>query len=256
MKHRIPSFALSALTALIVAVTLLFGCSGGDSAEVFSREVGLIVEGFYRHPDAGSLMVQRTSGNPVESMNLRQSGDQLEGFDNNGILFRGTLGRVSGDSNASFTLEGRSTSGEPVTIAGNINVDGTTATLAGTWLEPTIASEVFAAATVPSNAPPVAATNQAVTLNQALVTIEAENGTTTFTASGGTGDFSWSLGSGGLGSITSITGERNNTANYQATGVGINSVTVVDARGESATATVIQELDMGNGGTFPPIPGT
>ena len=251
MKPRISRLALTALTVLLTAAGLLAGCDG--SAETSSREVGLIVEGFYRHPNAGNFMVPRTSGNPVDNMNLRQSGDLLEAYDNNGILFRGTIGRVTGGSIASYTLEGRSTAGEPVTIAGSINVDGATATMTGTWLEPTIASEVFATATVPTNAPAPSATNTAVTLNQTLVSIAAENGTTTFTASGGAGDFSWAVGSGGLGSITSITGSRNNTANYQATGQGNNTVTVSDARGESATAAIRQTISGGGNGDGVPV---
>jgi hypothetical protein len=237
------------LAALAAAVIAINGCTA-DSVEGGARQVGLIVEGFYAHPDAFSRMVQRTSGADVTSLNLRQSGDQLEAFDNNGVFFTGTIGRVSDTNLATFTISGQSTVGQPATIAGTIAVEGSDATMRGSWIEPTLVSEVFAMATVPTNAPPpVPETNDVVRLNQTQVTINGAGGATTFTASGGTGNFTWRVSNSSLGNFTALSGARNSSATYTASGVGNNTVTVTDAAGESATA-IVQQTSSANAVTL------
>lgn len=235
------------LAALAAVGMGLIGCTG-DSVESGVRQVGMTVEGFYAHPDANSRMVQRTSGADVTSLNLRQSGDHLEAFDNNGVFFTGTIGRVADTNLATFTLSGQSTAGQPATISGSISVQGTDATMQGSWIEPTLVSVVFATATVPTNAPPpTVETNDTVSLNQTLVTVNPAGGTTTFTASGGSGNFTWRVSNSSLGNFSSLSGTRNSSATYTATGVGNNTVTVTDAAGQSASATVQQTTGAGTG---------
>ena len=169
------------IAVAFVCSVVLLGCSG-DSAEGTVRSVGgLVVEGFYVHPTPGNLLVGQTSGAPVRSLNLRQSGDQLEGVDNNNIFFKGTIGQVIDGNRASFNLEGRSTIGERATISGIIDLTGNLATMRGTWIEPTLTSTVVGVAEVPENV-------AAVRLNPTSITI-VDGGLTTFTASGGTKDF-------------------------------------------------------------------
>ncbi len=243
MKKLTTYLATGAATVLLTTMALLNGCTG-DSAEGIVRQVGLIVEGFYTHSDPGSKMVQRTSGADVTSLNLSQSGDQLQAFDNNGVFFSGTIGKVTDTNLATFIIEGKSTIGQSATISGTISVDGTTATMRGTWIEPSLASAVFAVATVPTNAPPPAAeTNDVVALSQTLVSIEANGGTTSFSATGGTGDYTWRVSSTSLGNFTSISGPRNGSAEYRASRTGNNTVTVTDGTGQSASALVQQTTD-------------
>lgn len=148
--------------ALPVAASMFVftGCEG-DSAETIVREVGLRVDGYYWN--GGPPITLNNSGARVTAMNLRQTGDQLEGVDNNGLIFKGTIGNA-GDSMATFTLEGKTTIGSDVTISGTITVPAGTsdATMQGTWIEPTLTSPLYAKATVPlntSNAPPATNTN-------------------------------------------------------------------------------------------------
>lgn len=229
-----------AVFAVFVSTVILIGCTG-DSAESLIRTTGIIVEGYYVHPDSGSTLVATTSGNPVSSLSLRQTGDQLEAFDNNGIRFGGTLGQVIENTRASFNLEGRSTSGAAATISGNIDVQGTTATMTATWIEASLVSTVYGEASVPLNIEPPSNTNETegVELNQTLVTLDP-TGTTTFTASGGTGAYVWQVANTALGNITSVSGSGNSSAVYTANGIGVNQVVVTDSDGDSATATVRQ----------------
>lgn len=253
MKKLTTYLATGAATALLTTMALLNGCTGGDSAEGIVRSVGLIVEGFYMHSDPGSFMVQRTSGADVTSLDLSQNGDLLQGFDNNGVLFTGTIGNVTDTNLASFIMEGQSTAGQPATISGTISVEGTTATMRGTWIEPTLASAVFGVATVPTNAPPPAAeTNGVVAVNPTLASVVVGN-TTTFNATGGNGSYTWQVSSTTLGNFTSISGTGNSMATYQANATGNNTVTVRDSAGGAASATVRQTAeavdDPGDGAT-------
>ena len=237
--------------ALAATMAILVGCEI-DSGESGARNVAISVQGFYTHPDAGSFLVQRTSGDPLFSLDLRQTGDRLEGIDDNGIVFGGSIGQVAVSNQATFNIEGRSTSGAAATISGSITIEGTVATMRGTWIEPALTSPVFGVATVPSNAVPrvVTPTNNVLTLNQTLVTVAATGGTTSFTASGGVQPYTWTLSNNSLGTITSITGTGNATANYTATSTGNNTITVTDAARARASAT-IQQTDGGGGGTSP-----
>lgn len=246
---RKAGYGLGCVLAVFTAI--LAGCDI-DSGESGARNVGLSVQGFYTHPDAGSFVVLRTSGDPLVSIDLRQAGDQLEGIDDNGIVFGGTIGQVAASNSATFNMEGRSTSGADATISGTITIEGTVATMRGTWIETALTSPVFGQATVPSNAVPrvVTPTNAVLSLNQTLVTIAAAGGTTSFTASGGVPPYSWSLSSTSLGRISSITGAGNATANYTATTTGNNTITATDTVGDRTSATIQQTGDDG-GGTSP-----
>jgi len=78
-----------------------------------------------------------------------------------------------------------------------------------------------------------------VTLSPASVYLSAaEVSVVTFTASGGDGDYAWSIGDTNLGALFIA----DETAIYKSTtNAGLNTVTVADEDGESATAAITQE---------------
>lgn len=147
MKNVVP--ALTAMLTAVAATAVFTGCEI-DSAESTVRNVNLIVQGFYTG-SSGNL-VQNNTGNSIANLDLRQNGDQLEGVDNNGLIFRGTLGRVDTvEQQASFTITGSTTAGQEGSFTGVIDVDGTTATMQGTWVEPSLFSTFSGTATVPQS---------------------------------------------------------------------------------------------------------
>ncbi len=87
-------------------------------------------------------------------MNLIQDGDRLQAIDNNGLIFRGSIGSAVSDSetggqrSATFTLNGQTTTGQEGIISGTIVVIGNQATMTGTWAEPTLFGNVRAGAEV------------------------------------------------------------------------------------------------------------
>ena len=252
MKNLVQFLFIVAASALFISMAGMYGCKT-DSPESIVREVNLFIGGFYRHPTGDNFMVPRTSGQPISSMNLIQSGDQLNAFDNHGFLYQGTIGRVLDGSQASITLQGQSTAGNNATISGIVVVSGNTATMEGTWLEDALASPVFAQALVPTNAPAQSPNNGGggdVGVSPASTTLDADGGTQTFSASGGSGDFTWSLLDSGLGTIISVSGSRNESATYSALAVGTQTITARDSRGDIDSSTISQTTSSGG----PPLP--
>ena len=123
------------------------GCEVG-SPDTAIREVGIIIAGFYANPNGN--LVSQNSGQAIVSLSITQSGDQIEGVDNNGQIFRGTIGSAS-DTAATITLNGRTTAGASGIIQATVNTSGTTATMQGTWAEATLYGTVYGQATVPTN---------------------------------------------------------------------------------------------------------
>ncbi len=164
MKRSREWMALFVTATVGVASLFLLGCEIGDADSVV-REVGINYSGFYVG-DGGKLVSQQT-GAQTTSLNLRQTGDQLEAVDNNGITFRGTIGSVVDDT-ASFVLDGSTTAGQAVTIDGTLTASGTEGTMRGTWIEPVIIGTVSGQATInpsPTNSPsPSTNTNTSVVI--------------------------------------------------------------------------------------------
>ena len=234
MKKRKPWALVLFLSGLVTVSIAILGCTG-DSAEGIVRNVGLIVQGFYMHPTEGSSLVSQTSGAPITAMNLRQSGDQLEGIDNNNNIFRGTIGQVVDNANASFTLSGKSTSGADATLSGTITVEGTTATMRGTYIEPTLFGTVYGQATVPTNAPPSGGGggSDGLSISPSNTSIPVGD-TRTFTVSGGTAPYDWIVSNPTIGSIVG----NGRTAVYTAIQTGVNTITVGDNENRTARATI------------------
>lgn len=218
-------FALLVPQLLASTALLLCGCEI-DSAESSSRNVGLDVTGYYSGALAGKL-VERNSGAPITGIDLRQNGDRIEGYDNNGKIFRGTIGQVSGKQ-ASFTLEGVTTSGAAGVISGSISVDGTSATMSGTWFEEALSSRVAGNASVQEPQSNLA-------ISPASATISSNGNTRSFTASGGDGSYTWSLNDTSRGSISG----SGASVEYTRSSSGSNTITV-SSGGDSASATISQ----------------
>ncbi len=210
------------LVAIIVAST---GCKIESGDEV-RRDVSIDVTGFYTGVNGGSL-IARVSGASVESIDLRQSGDLIEGYDNNGRIFRGRIGSVS-DSRASITLEGTTTQGVDGVISGYIDVSGSEATMTGTWFEDTLTSRVNGRADV-------AEPSETLSISPSSATLNNNGDNQTFTASGGDGTYNWTLSNSNLGRITG----SGSSVQYTRTAVGNNTITV-RSNSESVTANIQQ----------------
>lgn len=150
LTRRLTSVALGFSIGL-TAMLMLSACEV-DSANATARSVGADVSGVYRHDGSsenGGRFVSANSGAQVTSLDLRQAGDQLEAIDNNGIIFRGTIGTVV-DSSASFNLEGSTTIGSGVIISGTIDIGGGEGVMRATWIEDTLFATVYGVANGPT----------------------------------------------------------------------------------------------------------
>lgn len=135
----------------------------------------------------------KQSGVKLVWLRLLQYGSVLEGYDNAGMTWAGSLTAQNG-AVASFGLKGRTTAGLSVDIAGTLSYASQKSTLDASWIEPGFAGSIFATATVS----PVA-TNSPIVTNSTKVTVSPDkwefttNGQTNkFEASGGAGTYTWS----------------------------------------------------------------
>lgn len=152
----IIALLLAAASLTLLAQT---GCKI-DSADSVIRDVPINVAGVYRNAD-GRIITQHT-GAAITSMNVIQNGSELQGIDNNGMVFRGSIGSVTGEGNArlaSFTLRGLTTAGQEGVISGTFSASGNEATMRGTWAEPTTFGNVLATASVAGQPDPPATDN-------------------------------------------------------------------------------------------------
>ncbi|HBA84454.1 MAG TPA: hypothetical protein DCZ95_10205 [Verrucomicrobia bacterium] len=216
------------ILALLPLSLLICGCEVG-SGDDFVRTVDVDFSGRYdATSEADSQFVSpANSGKRVTSLNLRQTGDQLEAIDNNSLVFSGSIGNIS-DATASFILEGVTTANQPVTINGTLTGEGTTAVMSGTWVEPGLFAYINGDATInpiPTNP----------TLSVSGSASMSVNSSQTLTAAGGTGNYQWSLSST-IGTLNPNTGA---SVTYAATQTGSQTVTVNDGN-TSATLTITQ----------------
>ena len=232
MKSR-SLLALLAAASLAGAGALVHsGCDVSSANEVV-RATGVDFTGFYSN--ANGPMIQNNTGADITTMNLRQTGDRLEGVDNNGMIFRGSLSET-GDNAASFLLKGSTTAGQEGTLNGSLTGSGTAATLSGTWIEPTLISAAFATATINPNTTPTNGTSNLTISPSGTVNLTV-NGTRTFTANGGSGTYTWAVSSTSLGSLSTTTGA---SVTYTARSTGTQTLTLSDGRNSPVTASVVQ----------------
>jgi len=228
-QHPLTIFlSLSLASALVLFV---IGCDVTSGDEVV-REVGADYTGFYTNPN-GRIVANNTGGE-ITALDLMQTGSRLQAVDNNGNIFRGNVGDAT-EGRATFRLDGITTAGTAGVITGTLNAQGTSATMNGTWVENALFSTVFATASV--TAPPTNSVPTQISISPSgSITISA-NGTRAFTASGGSGSFTWTVSNSTLGRVNPTTG---NSVTYTAQGFGSQTVTVSDGT-RTASTTVTQQ---------------
>jgi len=240
---------LSSLILLFVAGLFTIGCDT-QSGDNLVRQVGVDYSSLYSHPNG--TMVEGNTGKAVTQMDLRQLGDQLEAVDNNGLIYRGTIGRVVDDT-ASFTLRGATTTGQDVTIVGSLQGSGTTSVMSGDWVEELTLGILYGEGTIEDITNQTAGNTDDTDTGDMGDTGDPGTGnlsvspsgdqtaqigaTLTFSASNGSGTYAWSISNPGIGTLSAVQGT---TTSYSATGIGSQSLTITDGNStERITITTI-----------------
>lgn len=137
-------------SALLFSSVLFFTACDISGSDDVVRQVSLNIAGAYTN-DSG--IPENQSGNRVTLLSIQQRGDQLSAVDNQGGNYSGSIGRAD-ENLATFTLNGATSAGESVTLTGTVVVEGTSASLTGTWIEPSLRSSARASATVSGQVTP------------------------------------------------------------------------------------------------------
>ncbi len=244
-RIRLSAAAMLAWTlALAPALLALSGCEtdSSNTSSVVSDKAGTVYDfsGLYHgsstNADGSSYLVfphERQSGTKLTWMRIVQNGSSLQGYDNAGKNWHGSVSTVA-DATARFSLEGATTAGAAVTIAGTMAYASSQSTISASWLEAGgFSGSFFATATV--SAPSTNTPSAGLQISPSSATI-ATNGSRTFTASGGNGTYTWAH-SGSCGTLSADTGS---TVVYRHDSAGTDTLTVT-SDGKSATATIVCE---------------
>lgn len=174
----------------------------------------------------------RQSGKTLTWLRLLQYGSVLEGYDNAGMNWDGSISAQNGET-ASFNLQGKTTVGAAVEIAGTLTYVSQLSTMDATWIEPSFAGSIFAQATVS----PVVTNSPigSLSISPTSASFSTNDLSESFSAVGGTSPYTWSVSDSSRGTLSSSSGE---TVTYTSAHVeGNNTITVKDANGATATAT-------------------
>ena len=239
--------ALAFGLALPLAALLgTIGCdvdSTDSTTSVVSDNDGKIhsYAGLYMNTEEGStngygalvFPANRQSGVKLIWLRLLQYGSVLEGYDNAGMTWAGSISAQNG-AVASFGLQGRTTAGVSVDIAGTLSADEQLATMDAAWIEPGFAGSIFGTAAVS----PVA-TNSPITTNALTLTASptslALNESSQLKAKYGTGSYSWPTNAA-FGTITS----SGDSAVYKRTsGAATDSATITVTSGSESKSVEI-----------------
>ncbi len=225
----------AALLALahLAAILLPSGCEI-DSADTFSRDVPVDFSGFYT-ACSGNL-VGGNSGASITTLDLRQSGDRLEAVDNNGSIWRGSLGEVQ-NGRSTFELKGRTTTDTEGIFSGTLSSSDAGSTnssgaadgsMRGTYIEPGRFSSFCGNADIPgsSNGGGSGGTSLAISPSSDQ-SITTAGGAISFTASGGNGTYTWTISDSSLGALSASSGSSV-TYTRSATAVGTQTLTLGD----------------------------
>lgn len=173
----------------------------------------------------------RQSGIKLTWLRLLQYGSVLEGYDNANQTWSGKISSIS-EGNASFTLNGATTAGNQVNLAGSLRYAEQNSTMDATWIEPGFSGSIFARAAV--SAPTTNAPVSGLKISPSIATLSAGSPTESFTATGGSGSYSWTHSNSSCGTITPSTGA---TITYTRLATGTDTLTVT-SDGVSATASI------------------
>ncbi|MGD9781503.1 MAG: hypothetical protein AB7V14_05030 [Kiritimatiellia bacterium] len=259
---RTPLFrALGVAAAIPLWAAFLAACdvdSTDSTTAVVSDNSGTIYSyaGLYMRDSSGTnasaALVYpegRQSGIVLTWLRLLQYGSALEGYDNANQTWTGSISAQNG-AVASFTLSGKTSAGTSVEIVGTLSsssssssaatttsngatqVSASSATMDASWLETGFSGSIFAKATT---SPATSNANTRLSIDPSGASLNSNDVTQVFTASGGTGSYTWTLSSTNYGSLSSSGNQATFTASGEA---GTVTVTITDSDGDSASATV------------------
>lgn len=239
---RVLAFGLALPLAALLGTV---GCdvdSTDSTTSVISDNEGNIYSyaGLYMNTEEGStngygalvFPAGKQSGVKLIWLRLLQYGSVLEGYDNAGMTWAGSLTAQNGGV-ASFGLKGRTTAGVSVDVAGTLSYASQESTMDASWIEPGFAGSIFGKATVSP-----AATNTPISNNVRISPTNATLNSTTvtqmvFNATGGNGTYSWSHNSR-VGTLSATTGS---SITYRYASAGNDTLTVT-SDGKSASARI------------------
>ena len=174
----------------------------------------------------------RPSGEVITSLRLLQYGSVLEAYDSANQTWSGRITALQSGT-ASFSLQGRTTAGISVEVAGTMVYEDQQSTMDATWIEPAYYGNLNAQATVSpanTNSPVTGLTLTASSLSLSL------NGSATITASGGTSSYEWPS-SVPYGTFSSSGNPRIYT---RTSGTSSNNVTISVTSGTETKSVTIE----------------
>lgn len=176
----------------------------------------------------------RQSGATLVWLRLLQYGSVLEGYDNAGMTWAGSISAQNG-AVASFGLQGRTTAGVSVDVAGTLSYADQQSTLDASWIEPGFAGSIFGTATVS----PVA-TNSPITTNSLSLTANpaslSTGNITQLKASGCSSSYTWECDE----NFGTLIASGSNGAYTRNGGTSTNSETVTVVCGTERKSVVIE----------------
>lgn len=244
---RPSAFRALALSLAFPLSALLAGCDVGSAdstTAVIADNDGTIYNfaGLYMHPStSGTNAVplvypnqeggSRPSGRLITSMRLLQYGRTLEAFDSEGQTWSGSISALQSGT-ATFSLQGRTTAGQAVEVAGTLIYADQQSTMDATWIEPAYYGSLYARATVAPSTTNSPTGDVTLSANSSSASIGE---VITLTAAGGTGSYSWPS-SVAFGTFFASGG----TATYtRTTGTSADSVSItVSSGGDAASVTL------------------
>ena len=207
---RFSSLVAALAAAAALSAACLAGCSvdSSNTSNVVSNNAGTVYDfsALYRPTgDSVDYLVypaEKQSGTKLTWMRIIQNGSRLQGYDNAGKNWAGSISSVE-DTVAHFQLDGATTAGNSVTIAGTMTYASQQSTISASWLESTgFSGNFFATGTVSSPATNTPASTLTISPDSASIVAGAS---CLFTASGGNGTYTWSH-SGSCGTLSATTG--------------------------------------------------
>lgn len=234
--------------AHLALILLPCGCEI-ESSDSFARNVSVDFSGFYTACDENDSIVQQVTGARIRTLDLRQTGDQLQAIDNNSLVWRGALGEPQ-NGRSSFELRGRTTEGVEGIFSGTLSSSdggttnssgGANGSMTGTFIEPNLFSTFCANADIPGtidDGNDDGGSGGDLSVSASPTTISSPTGTASLSVSGGTPPYTWSTPSAGTislppsGNGSSATYNRNSAANATVT------LTVTDNTGETGQVTI------------------
>ena len=237
---RTAAFRASALAlALPFAAVFITGCEVGSTdstTAVAADNSGTIYNfaGLYMNPDNEGTNVlelvypattaSHPSGVRITYLRLLQYGTVLEAYDSAGLTWNGSISAIQSGT-ATFSLQGQTTAGQHVDIAGTMVYASQQSTMDATWIEPNYYGNLYAKATVAPSATNSSTTS--VTMSPSSAVTLSSGGTKSFTATGGSGSYTWELSTTSYGSLSSYSGSPVTITANGATGT--TSITVYDS---------------------------